>query len=292
MRSSSSNGGQAVVETDAWLPYQRFKAVSELDRMRAELELLDQKDSPSTERSSPSTVRPTTESLMNSDPPNGLPAKEKSQPLASRSNKAGIKTWALKHETPPPQVAQKNPRRVFSPPWEGTRISLGSESPPSEDYQPGRTNDPDRYNAPRTQQPTPEYSRPWSPDFSVPKRPATSNNRVRDLTDRLSSLTPGPAPRASTPHDYVRTISPKPVVDGEDRVLFDRYTRAADDEVPDHQARIPSRYRRSIVAPFTKHMTPQPEEDEESVDGAAEPPSIARTRAFEAQDQEMTSRTN
>lgn len=94
--------------------------------------------------------------------------------------------------------------------------------------------------------------------------------------------------------DHVRSISPKPVVDGEDHIFFDRYSRAADDEMPDQRAAIPHRYRQSIVAPFTKQLTPQPEEEEDaqSTYSGAEPPSVARTKAFEAQDAEMNSRTS
>lgn len=373
VRSAGSNGGQAVVDTDAWLPYSRPSGVSDLDRMRAELELLEQQETPSTERSSPSTVRPATDSSKSSDPPNGSPNKlvEQSSPSASKWNLAEPQTWPLQNRTSPPQVPARNPHRMTlqsSKPQENTRrVRRQSHSPPQEGLQPRRTND---RNASQLQQPVPNYSRPWSPEFNLPKRPATSTSRARDLADTLSSLTARPAPRAKsrppkppsvhsvqyetveginlktrpksakdnrnglsipeieardirniadrTPEsfdddmeyitrprhyarspppigaapDYVRSISPRPVVDGEDHVFFDNYSRAADDELPDQRAEIPARYRRSIVAPFTKAMTPQPEEDEESLEGGAEPPEIARTRAFDAQDEEMNSRTH
>ncbi|KAK5073356.1 hypothetical protein LTR70_010369 [Exophiala xenobiotica] len=437
-RSSGSSGGQAAVDTDAWLPYQRAKGISEIERMRAELDLLEQQLTSSTERSSPSTGRATTESSRSSDPPNESPDKEHSRPFHSRTDTSESQTWPLQEESPPPAVPRKSSRRMvresLSPPREATRrIRLESESPPPpenlqpvrtnersapriqqqiprpppqevlqpvrtndrnatriqqpaqkplppQDRRPARTDDHDRdRNAPGLHQPVPNYSRPWSPDLGLPKRPTTSHARARDIADTLSSLTARPAPRARsrpskpapvqfekvegvtmdtqpasaksdpkklsmpeieardirkiptrTPeqfdedmeyftgrrhcarspppvgssHDYVPRISPKPVVDGEEHTFIDNYSRAADDKTenpnPDD---VPARYRRSIVAPFSKvdQMTPQPEEDEEEEEqeaqdiydeDAAEAPSVARTRAFEAQDQEMNSRTH
>jgi len=114
-------------------------------------------------------------------------------------------------------------------------------------------------------------------------------------------------PPIGASHDYVARISPKPVVDGEEHTFIDNYSRASDasTEKPDY---VPARYRRSIVAPFSRvdQLTPQIEEDEEEEaearagaeadddydEDAAEAPSVARVRAFEAQDHEMNSRTH
>ena len=362
--SSGSSGGQALVETDALLPYRRTKGNSELDRMRAELELFDEEETPSREQPLPSTVRPPTQSPKDVDDLYAPSEREPSLLPPSRVSHTEHRARPSSSRASPPPVPQKNPHRVSPPRREYARMTLEPDSPPPEDDQSGRRTARDPHNSPRIQQPLSDYVRRWAPELSQPKHPAASNGRARVLIDGVSS----PAPRASTRtakqpdagsvryetvegvnletqpksirgnpaglsipeieardiqkipdqaperlsedeerstrqwhyarspppvgtnHDYVRPISPRPVINGQDHVLVDGYSRAADKEMPDQRAEVRARYRLSLVAPFSKYSPPQTAEDQSDVDGAAEAPVVARTREFEAQDLDMNGR--
>ena len=74
---------------------------------------------------------------------------------------------------------------------------------------------------------------------------------------------------------------------GQDHILFNNYSRAADDEMPDQRAEPPKSH---AVAPDLDRLDERQEEEES--DDAAQPPNVARTRAFQEQDQQMNSRTH
>lgn len=101
-------------------------------------------------------------------------------------------------------------------------------------------------------------------------------------------------------NSYIRDISPKPVVEGQEHAFLDNYSRAADDEMPNQRCDPPRTKRpaaehsgaQAIDPPEPIMEQPHQEHEEDFSDhGGAEPPDIARSRAMEEQDAQMKSKT-